>query len=379
MLPLLKPFHYTNSEWFSQEQTRIFGRLWMLAAIKPMLANHRDYRTLMLAGKSVVLQNHNGVIRAFSNICRHRMARIQNEEFGNRALVCNYHHWCYGEKGELIHTHKDPAVFGFSAEEVKGIGLRQYAVATIGKLIFVNLSDNPIPLNHQFDDETIDSLERYTNEMDESFIYTKYEANFNWKTGMENIKDSLHPFCLHKSTFPEHFQQTVPVHKELAGLKSSYPTRPLALYEGTARGALPINNPPVLPWEKLVHRLDCRGRYQLFHLFPNVNFMIIDGRSFGIQIYNPLSANTTEMQMMAALTKSVDDFGYKPVVLWEHLLSDMKVFQEDLDCLEPLQVALSSGESEDGFIHGSYETLILDFQAAYISQMKELSLSRGIS
>jgi phenylpropionate dioxygenase-like ring-hydroxylating dioxygenase large terminal subunit len=368
MRPLLTPAHYTSNDWFEREQSHIFGRLWLLAAVKPMLAKHHDYRTLTLAGKPIVLQNHHGVIRAFSNVCRHRMARIQNEEFGNRALVCPYHHWCYGEQGELIHTHRDPAVFGFTRQETADIRLQQYAVATIGNLVFVNLHSDPLPITEQFDQETIELLERYTGEMDSSFIYTRYEGSFNWKTGMENIKDALHVPCLHKSTFPEHFRVDIPADTKIDSRDSSYQSDNTGLKQATTHGRIAMQDAPTHEWQSLVHRLDCQGRYQTFHLFPNVNLMVVDGSSFAIQVYNPMVAERTEMQMMVALTRQKDDFSYKPVVLWEHLVSDMTVLQEDIDCLEALQKNLETGEGD--FIHGAYETGILDFQAAYLVQMQ---------
>ena len=372
MQPLLKPFHYTDNDWFTQEQTHIFGRLWMLAAIKPMLAKHRDYRTLTLAGKKIVLQNHDGVIRAFSNVCRHRMAIIQNEEFGNRALVCPYHNWAYDECGKLVHTHRDPSVFGFTPEETADIRLPQYAVVIIGNLVFVNLSDNPIPIEEQFDDKTRELLERYTSQMDSSFIYTRYEGAFNWKTGIENIKDALHVPCLHKSTFPTYFRVDVMGDAANRGRGSRYQPPNTGLHQATSSGGLNFiqeSDAPTHEWKRLVQRLDSQGNYLTFHLYPNVNLMVVDGSSFAIQIYNPLAAGRTEMQMMVALTKPAEDFSYKPVVLWEHLVSDMNVLQQDIDCLEALQVGLASTPDHD-FIHGAYETGILDFQAAYLAQMQ---------
>jgi len=374
MRPILKPFQYTDHEWFALEQSRIFGRLWMLAAVKSMLAQHRDFRTLTLAGKQIVLQNHDGVIRAFSNVCRHRMSRIQTEEFGNRALVCPYHNWAYDGCGKLIHTHRDPAVFGFTPLETADIRLPQYAVATIGSLVFVNLSDEPLPIEEQFDDYTRELLERYTEQMDSSFIYTRYEGAFNWKTGMENIKDALHVPCLHKSTFPTYFRVDVMGDENCQGRDSTYQRRDTSLQKATSSGGLsfPLDgDAPTHEWKQLVNRLDCQGSYLTFHLFPNVNLMIVDGSSFAIQVYNPLAAGLTEMQMMVALTKPLDDFSYKPVVLWEHLVSDMMVLQQDIDCLEALQIGLAS-EQDSCFIHGAYETGILDFQAAYLAQMEVL-------
>ncbi len=372
MRPLLTPAHYTTEHWFAQEQAAIFKRLWILVAVKPMLANHNDYRSLTLAGVPLVIQNHQGTIRAFSNICRHRMARIQEQEFGNRALVCPYHHWCYNEEGQLIHTHRDPAVFGFTPNETAEIRLKQYAVSIIGSLVFVNLSDEPLPIAEQIDEQTRALLQQYTADMDSSFIYTRYEGQFNWKTGMENIKDALHVPCLHKSTFPKHFRVNIAADSSINSRDASYQPSNTALPQATTQGAIAMQEAPELEWQSLVQQLECKGRYQTFHLFPNVNLMIIDGSSFAIQVYNPLAADRSEMQMMVALTKQQQDFPHKPVVLWEHLVSDMTVLQEDIDCLEALQTSLAASDAE--FIHGAYETGLLEFHGAYLAQLETAHL-----
>ena len=366
MRPLLTTAHYSSAEWFETESHAIFKRLWILAAIKPMLVKHLDYRTVTIAGIPLVLQNNAGVIRAFANICRHRMARIQNQEFGNRPLVCPYHHWCYDGEGKLQHAHKDPSIFGFSAEGKAGIRLHEFKTAIIGNLVFINLDDNPMPIEEQFDAETIALLESSTAHMDSSFVYTRYECAFNWKTGIENIKDGLHVQCLHKASFPEYFD--IGVSGSVPG--SSEPTnlaRQISLSQATTTGDVVMQDPPKLEWHALVKQLDSKGHYRSIHLFPNVNLMIVDGTSFAIQIYNPLAADKTEMQMMVALTSPINDFPHKPVVLWEHLVSDMKVLKEDIDCLEALQANFAAATSE--IIHGAYESAILDFQAAYLTQL----------
>ncbi|HWU34418.1 MAG TPA: aromatic ring-hydroxylating dioxygenase subunit alpha [Methylovorus sp.] len=366
MRPLLSPAHYTSKAWFDRELETIFNRLWLLAGVTPMLQKHLDYRTLTLAGKAIVLQNHHGVIRAFSNICRHRMARIQSGEFGNRGLVCPYHHWCYNQDGQLVHTHKDPKVFNFAEGETEDIRLAQYPVKVIGSLIFVNLSAEPLPLEEQFDAQTVALLETYTGQMDSAFIYTRYEGDFNWKTGMENIKDALHVPCLHKSTFPKHFRVDIASNAAIHGKDAVYQSLNASLPQGTTMGGIAMQDAAELDWQRLVAPLETKGRYQTFHLFPNVNLMIVDGTSFAIQTYNPLAADKTEMHMMVALTRPVADFPHKPVVLWEHLLSDMTVLQEDIECLEALQRNLVANHND--FIHGAYETGILDFHAAYLAQ-----------
>lgn len=367
--PLFNVGHYSSAQWFETESDALFKRLWILVAIKPMLAKHLDYRTLTIAGVPVVLQNNSGVIRAFANICRHRMAQIQTAEFGNRPLVCPYHHWCYDAEGKLQHTHKDPSIFGLSPEEKDNIRLHEYKTAIVGSLVFINMSDQPMPLEQQFDEDTLSLLASATSHMDSSFVYTKYNCAFNWKIGMENIKDGLHVQCLHKASFPDYFDIAVSAGAASPAQDSTVDLQHIPLTQATTMGDTVMHNAPDLEWHTLVEQLDCKGHYRSIHLFPNVNLMIVDGTSFAIQIYNPLAANQTEMQMLVALTKPKDPFPHKAVVLWEHLLSDMAVLQEDIDCLEALQRNFEVAQHE--IMHGDYETSILDFQAACLAQVAQ--------
>ncbi len=59
-------------------------------------------------------------------------------------------------------------------------------------------------------------------------------------------------------------------------------------------------------------------------------------------------------------------------MLWEHLVSDMTVLQEDIDCLEALQTSLAASDAE--FIHGAYETGLLEFHGAYLAQLETVHL-----
>lgn len=377
MRPVLGIDHYRRPELFDTERRAIFRRLWLLGAIRPMVANHHDFRTVTLAGVPLVLQNHHGQVRAFANICRHRGAAIQTQEFGNRPLVCPYHHWAYDGQGRLAFTHRDPEVFGFTSEEAASLRLREYRTETVGGLVFVNLHEHPLPIEEQFGAATLAQLAKATSHMDSVFAHTRYEARFNWKIGMENIVDPLHVQCLHQQSFPTMFQVSVP---RATPPRPDAALRDVPLPEATLRGDTPIApGQPPHEWQTLVEQLDSRGSYQQFVIFPNVNLMIVDGTSFAVQVYNPLAVDRTEMQMSVVLTRetpaSAGEFAYKPVVLWEHLHSDMTVLNEDLAVLEAMQANFDAAGDE--FAHGAYESGVLAFQAACLSQLRRAARADG--
>jgi len=367
MRSLLSRQHYFSPELFATERERVFKRLWILAAIRPMVARHLDFRTLDIGGVPVIVQNFRGRIRAFANICQHRLSRIHRTEFGNRALVCPYHHWTYNETGALAGMPKNATMFQFDAAQMAQVRLKEFAVETVGGLVFVNLDEKPLPIAAQFDADLLALLASATGHMDDEYIHTRYPARFNWKTGMENIKDPLHVQCLHRDSFPDYFDTGAGLEQIPAVDHAASAWRAVDLKQTSNKWDVPIETPQAHEWYDLVENLDSKAFYRGIHLFPNVNLMVVAGTSFAVQVYNPIGPEETEMHMSVVLTRPLKPFPYKPVVLWEHLKSDMKVLQEDIDCLEALQPNFAAARSE--VTHGAYEAGIMDFHAAYLDLM----------
>ena len=372
MRSLLTRAHYHAPEIFRAECDQLFRKLWMLAAIRPMVAKPNDFRTVQIAGVPVVVQNMAGKVRAFSNTCRHRLSRIQLQDIGNRPLVCPYHHWSYGNDGELASVPRNAQMFQFDERRMSDIRLDEYAVEVVGGLVFVNLDPDPIPITAQFNAATLDVLRSSTDLMDDEFVFGRYEVAFNWKAGMENIKDPLHVSCLHRQTFPDHIRLDLEASASIEGTGVDHDAPAartgMTLEDSTSIYDVPIDPSSMHEWQRLVERTDSKGNYRGIHLFPNVNLMIVDGSSFSVQVYNPLAADRTEMHMMVALTRAREPFDYRPVVLWEHIKSDMTVLNEDIVCLEAMQKNIADAGFE--MIHGTYEKGIADFHSAYLGCME---------
>ena len=363
MRSLMHPEDYFSPTTFDAEQRGIFSRLWLLAGTRAMLACDGDYRTVTLAGKPVALRNCDGRIRAFLNLCRHRGARLLVDEFGSDALVCPYHGWSYGADLALDGVPRNKTLFQFSPEDMRQRKLIEFAVREVGDLVFVNLADVPLPIEHQFAPRLLDLLAEASVKMDSQYVETSFECGFNWKLGIENIKDPLHVEVLHSGTFPEYFD-TRADRTEVAPMDHAADPavdwRTVGLREVSDVWDVPMSEGD-RDWHSLVERLEGSEVYRGIHLFPNVNLMIVAGAVFSIQIYNPVAADRTEIQMLAATTRPLASFVHKPLVLWEHLKSDMTVLRQDIDCLERLQSGLRAVDFE--FVHGAYEAQIVDFHA----------------
>lgn len=100
----LPAWAYHSSAIFALEQERLFRRMWQIAGHLSDIPEPGDWITLDIADeRAVIVRGHDGVPRAFHNICRHRGTRIVAGAAGrcNKALVCPFHGWAYNLDGTL--------------------------------------------------------------------------------------------------------------------------------------------------------------------------------------------------------------------------------------------------------------------------------------
>src|SRR5690606_33217301 len=73
----------------------------------------------------IVIRGDDDQLRAFTNVCRHRGARLMDGPSGcARKLVCPYHAWTYGLDGQLVgvpmksdYPNLDPRKHGLAVVE----------------------------------------------------------------------------------------------------------------------------------------------------------------------------------------------------------------------------------------------------------------------
>src|SRR5258708_3255806 len=141
--------YFVSPEVFDEEQEKIFSRRWVLVGHQSQIAKAGDYFVPEVVGESlIVIQDKNGEIRGFNNVCRHRGTRLCEEQTGHSvAIQCPYHAWTYGLDGRLIGSpHMD---------EVRGFDRSEYSLHAVNLgvwegFIFVNLDDEAMPLEKWF-------------------------------------------------------------------------------------------------------------------------------------------------------------------------------------------------------------------------------------
>ena len=108
---LLPPEAYFSTEWYEREQRELFGRTWNLVAYEHDVPHPGDHLPVQ-AGPTPVLivRGHDGELRAFVNMCRHRgMALTCEAGHTDGNVRCPYHGWEFTTEGTLV---RDPAAGG---------------------------------------------------------------------------------------------------------------------------------------------------------------------------------------------------------------------------------------------------------------------------
>ena len=114
----MPPSVYTSPEFLAREVETIFSKEWICVGRSSGLKQEGDYLTFDLAGQPIiVLRDKEGRIRAFSNVCLHRMSTMLEGSGNKRAIVCPYHAWTYGLDGRLRGAPFMTETTGFCKED----------------------------------------------------------------------------------------------------------------------------------------------------------------------------------------------------------------------------------------------------------------------
>ena len=111
--------YFISPEIFAEESQKIFATKWVLVGHQSQLANPGDYFVAEVAGESfIIAKDQRSTIRAFYNVCRHRGARLCEEQNGHAAAIqCPYHAWTYALDGRLIGAPHMDETPGFNKRE----------------------------------------------------------------------------------------------------------------------------------------------------------------------------------------------------------------------------------------------------------------------
>ena len=350
---------YRSNEAYEREIDTVFRRSWACAGRSEYVDAPGSYRATEVAGQNIVIvRDHDGTLRAFHNVCRHRGALLCDAGTGTlkRAIKCPYHSWVYGLDGELIGT---PRV---SADEIdrSQYGLHGMPVAEWQGILFVDLGGQAGPFEDYIASHDDDALgyERFGLGALRIVQTTTLDVAGNWKIWVENFRE-----CLHCPT----------VHPELVDLIPAY--RAGRVYEADPRddggvfmksgaSALTFSGASAIPTLPGLTEEEASSVYGA-HLFPNC-MLDVSGNYATLTTLLPRSATSTTI---------VSDYLLPPDVIADASLAGAvqelvdfmeTVTAQDAAVVERTQQGISSRAFERG-VYPDKDAALFAFNQRYRS------------
>lgn len=323
----LPPSSYT-AEQFAEQERRAFKQSWVCVGLSSQLDQHNDFVVRRIAGRSVVIQNMKGKIRAFDNVCSHRFSRIQTAASGNRPLQCPYHGWAYNADGIPIGIPSRPRFDECSVDWCESLRLRSWDVASLGSFVFVrgDLCTSTLP---DWLGNLGPTLIGLSEGIGDCFSTTTMPIKANWKVAVENTLESYHVDAIH----PDSFSRLKPADGEFAffGPHSTWAT---TLDPGLTKK---LANP--------LRALASRGchlpGYLHIHLFPHVTVASSFGTTFSLQVFEPLNPGathfTTHVFRPALKSPSASASTISDTLCESARVFNEQVFHEDKEICEEVQ------------------------------------------
>lgn len=354
MKPVILPNTYFSPQVFESEQLQLFQESWIFAGLTSDLGRHNDYVTVKMGNTPVVIQNFNGELKAFTNVCTHRFSILQVEPRGNRPLVCPYHGWHFDCNGNPIGIPKKPHFGDLDAQTLASLTLSEWKLDVVGKFVFISGQNQPQTLL-EFLGDTASFLVSVSTAIGSEIDCNPLSLDCNWKVAVENTLESYHVSAVHAKTF----------------LKLGTSGEQFGFEGPHSNWTTGVNEKTWELWQKIAHLYQSRpfkidGYFHQF-IFPNLTIATTFGNSFSIQRFDPESPDTTaftswvyssqlsdlrkvEQVMVNAMETSIVNF-------------NREVFSEDKVVCAHVQNGLKHAKTEG--LLSDIEDRVLAFQRAY--------------
>lgn len=341
----MPPSVYTSQNFLRSELDHVFGKDWICVGRSSRLANTGDYIALEIAEQPiVVLRDRSGELKAFSNVCLHRMSTIVEGEGNARVLVCPYHAWTYDLEGNLRGAPYMNETTGFCKESYKLPKIR--CEEWLG-WIYVTLNPDSAPVARQLSDlEKMVShygMENYVECFRETHVW-----DTNWKVLAENFMESYHlPVC---------HAQTVGGHSKLEEMDCPPGLKHFNYHWITKEASLPMGN--AHPDNTRLEG-DWRKTTALLTLYPSHLITLTPGYFWYLSLH-PKGTGQVSIIYGGGLSPEfmADPRKDEYIGTLKKLLDDVN--DEDRGCTEKVFKGLNSGAARPG--HLSYlERPIYDF------------------
>jgi phenylpropionate dioxygenase-like ring-hydroxylating dioxygenase large terminal subunit len=287
----IRPDEYCSPEVLTAEQRSVLRRVWTFIGLRRDLEKHLDYVTRDIAGVPIVVQNFDGTLHAFENVCSHRFSRIQCDPRGNRPLQCRYHGWTYNSEGLPYGIPERPRFDDLTPERLQSLRLTRWQLASTGQMLFVAPTELTISLE-DFLGEAGPQVAAWSSALGTEVDRSESVIECNWKTLVENTLEAYHVPLVHPKTFDwmdakRGVCRIEGVHSSFTGGVDEKLANRFRKVESLFRGR-PVSI------DGYAHQL----------VFPNVTLATTWGATFSLQVFEPLGPASTRFTTTVYLTRT---------------------------------------------------------------------------
>ena len=354
----LPPACYREQAILEAEMQTIFARSWVNVGRADQWPSGGDYMTVEVADVPLVLvRDADGLLRAFSNVCRHRGARLLSGSGNCRVIRCPFHRWTYALDGHLLTAPRMPENSDFRRADY---GLVEGRVAQSDGFVFVCLDDNAPDLQ----DTLGDFSALHAQWALDGLVTTRrreFEVDCNWKGFLEVFNEYYHLPYVHPNTLSNLYadpDEPTPVRGQYASQFGST--------EGTG-GLLESEQHLALPTMAGLQGRNRAGvRYSW--VFPNLTFAAGTDAVWVYETY-PLTARRTRVVMSACFpVETIEQADFESKVSHYYKRLDDAI-AEDIPALENQQAGVNSKLARAGRYCPLLEPNVANFAFWYAQQL----------
>lgn len=265
---------YVCPDMAAREREAFFRNHPQLIGLSGDLPEPGSYLTMDDFGIPILAtRDKSGQFHAFLNACRHRSVRVANEPRGKKSVfMCPFHSWSYANTGNLLNI---PNEDHFGAIDKSCHSLIELPAVEWNGMLWVHPNvDGKLDIDELMGEKLAAELtsQDVTNHR---FVGEKtIEMNLNWKFANDTFGETYHFGKLHKDTLGRIFVGNN-LHFEEFGRHHRFVTANVGL-----QGLREI---PEEDWR--IHY----GTFVLYHLFPNIQYIVDPGTATLIRIYPDLN------------------------------------------------------------------------------------------
>ena len=265
---------YQDPAYLKLDQEQIFHRSWQFLCHESKLAEASSFVTSSIQGQSIfATRDHNGELRAFYNVCKHRGHELLSGEGRKKLIVCPYHAWCYNLDGSLKAARRSEVLKNFDKST---INLEPIRIEIFCHMVFVNLDMDTAPLATQ-SGNLANEIMSYAPDLPKLKHAHRltYNIKANWKSIVDNFLECYHCPVAHRDfcTLVDMETYRVKTH----GIYSSH----IAKAGTTNNNAYDVGNATVTD-------------HAVWYLWPNTTLMRYPGRgNFMVWRFVPTGPETT--------------------------------------------------------------------------------------